>query len=218
MAKKKPVTKTKAKPKKLAKGQSSSGQKKTVKVVRVAKASKPTPLRPSGSGRVSLTHSSSKQTLKHSAKVKRVKKAAPKAKAILPKQKPNFFSQINLSESYTSLILGAVVVILVVIIAFLLIKPAREGSVSSTRTDVMTEERAREKKEKMSSPSATVAPQEQVGEKITGKTYTVQEGDSISDIAQRAYNDEEKWVVIAEANNLSSPDAIAAGMVLTIPR
>lgn len=206
MAKKKPVKKIKAK------------QKKTpAKVVRAVKASKPKAVKATKVATPVKTVKATKALAKDQSSSGR-KKTASKTKTVFPEQKPNFFSQINLSESYTSLVLGAVVVLLVVIIGFLVIKPAREGSVSSTRTDVMTEERAREKKEKMSTPSATVAPQEQVGEKITGKTYTVQEGDSISDIAQRAYNDEEKWVVIAEANNLSSPDAIAAGMVLTIPR
>ena len=201
MAKKKPVTKIKATPK-----------KKPVKVVRAVRASKPKA--------VKTTKVVKPVKTVKAEKVKKTKKTALKAQ-VLPEQKPNFFSQINLSESYTSLVLGAVVVILIVIIGFLVIKPARQGSVSSTRTDVMTEERAREKKEKMSSPSATVIPensQEQDGEKIGGNSYTVKEGDSISSIAQRAYNDEEKWIVIAEANNLSSPDAIAAGMVLTIPR
>ncbi len=49
-------------------------------------------------------------------------------------------------------------------------------------------------------------------------TYTVQEGDSISSIALKAYGDINAWPRIAKANNLSNPENIEVGMVLTIPR
>lgn len=52
----------------------------------------------------------------------------------------------------------------------------------------------------------------------TGKTYTVQEGDSLASIAEKFYGDGNAWVVIAQANHLDSPDQIDAGMVLKIPR
>ncbi|MFA9288416.1 MAG: LysM peptidoglycan-binding domain-containing protein [Weeksellaceae bacterium] len=51
------------------------------------------------------------------------------------------------------------------------------------------------------------------------KTYTVQLGDSLANIAQQAYGDSNAWVKIAEANNLlDNPDALEAGMKLIIPR
>jgi len=48
--------------------------------------------------------------------------------------------------------------------------------------------------------------------------YTVQLGDSLASIAERAYGDRESWVRIFDANNLASPDMIEVGMVLNIPR
>lgn len=56
------------------------------------------------------------------------------------------------------------------------------------------------------------------GEKITGNTYTVVEGDWLSKVAGRAYGDIYAFDKIAKANNISNPDVIEPGMVLDIPR
>ncbi len=56
------------------------------------------------------------------------------------------------------------------------------------------------------------------GEKIEGNTYTVVEGDWLSKIAGRSYGDIMAFEKIAKANNISNPDLIEPGMVLTIPR
>lgn len=53
---------------------------------------------------------------------------------------------------------------------------------------------------------------------FTGKTYTVQEGDSLASIAEKIYGDSNAWITLAQANNLESPDQITVGMVLKIPR
>lgn len=49
------------------------------------------------------------------------------------------------------------------------------------------------------------------------RTYTVVSGDSLWTIATSVYNDGYKWVDIAKANNLATPDIIYAGNVLTLP-
>lgn len=57
------------------------------------------------------------------------------------------------------------------------------------------------------------------GPAITENTYTVAEGDWLSTIAARAYNgDVMAYEKIAKANNITNPDVIEVGMVLTIPR
>jgi len=56
------------------------------------------------------------------------------------------------------------------------------------------------------------------GEKITGETYTVVEGDWLSTIAGRAYGDPAAFQKIALANNIANPDNIEPGQVLKIPR
>lgn len=56
------------------------------------------------------------------------------------------------------------------------------------------------------------------GEKISGDTYTVSEGDWLSTIAGRAYGDVMAYEKIAQANGLSNPDLILPGQVLKIPQ
>ena len=48
--------------------------------------------------------------------------------------------------------------------------------------------------------------------------YIVQPGDSLSIIAQKVYGDLYSWIPIMNANNLSFPDQLEAGMILIIPR
>ena len=53
----------------------------------------------------------------------------------------------------------------------------------------------------------------------TSKTYTVQKGDTLSEIAQKLYGKANKYTVIFEANKpmLKDPDKIYPGQVLRIP-
>ena len=67
------------------------------------------------------------------------------------------------------------------------------------------------------SSSAPSRPTDQPVEREV--TYTVQKGDSLSKIAQQQYGDGKKWKAIFEANRdqISNPDLIHPGQVLTIP-
>lgn len=59
-------------------------------------------------------------------------------------------------------------------------------------------------------------------DKITGSTYTVDYGDTLFEIAQRAYDDGSKWILIDQTNKLgrlsNGNPLIHAGNVLVIPR
>ena len=55
-------------------------------------------------------------------------------------------------------------------------------------------------------------------EAIAGATYTVTRGDSLWSIAVRAYGDGYRWVDIARENDLTNPNIIHSGNVLTLPR
>jgi nucleoid-associated protein YgaU len=61
-----------------------------------------------------------------------------------------------------------------------------------------------------SQPTSTIA---------TGKTYVVQNGDSLSKIAKREYGDANKWRAIYEANRdlIKDPDLIYPGQELKVP-
>jgi putative chitinase len=54
--------------------------------------------------------------------------------------------------------------------------------------------------------------------KINGTSYVIMHGDDLWDISVRAYGNGYKWVDIAKANNLSSPNLIHVGNSLKIPR
>jgi len=56
-----------------------------------------------------------------------------------------------------------------------------------------------------------------LGSSITANTYTVQTGDSLSQIAGRAYGDIFTFDRIAKANNIANPNLIIPGAVLRIP-
>ena len=60
----------------------------------------------------------------------------------------------------------------------------------------------------------TTAP----GGKITGDTYTVQKGDTLFNIAIRAYNNGNVMYTIMRANGLRSVNYIEAGWTLKLPR
>lgn len=67
-------------------------------------------------------------------------------------------------------------------------------------------------------PTPTQTEQTIWGEKITGNTYTVVADDWLSKISGRAYGDIMAFDKIAKANNITNPDLIEPGTVLTIPR
>ena len=72
-------------------------------------------------------------------------------------------------------------------------------------------------------PQATVADLRTTGyDKIDGTSYAVDYGDTLANIAQRAYGDAGKWVQIDQANHLgrlpNNNPLIHSGNILVIPR
>ncbi|MDO8269939.1 MAG: LysM peptidoglycan-binding domain-containing protein [Candidatus Levybacteria bacterium] len=56
------------------------------------------------------------------------------------------------------------------------------------------------------------------GQKITGNSYKIVDGDTLWDIAIRSYGDGYRWVEVALQNNIANPDLIYAGNVLKLAR
>lgn len=101
------------------------------------------------------------------------------------------------NSSYTSLIVGILVVIIVG--ALLITFVRRQGGI----------------------PTPTIPPEEQQapqGEqaKLPAK-HTVVEGENLWTISEKYYKSGYNWVDVAQANNLVNPVLIAAGVELTIP-
>ena len=45
----------------------------------------------------------------------------------------------------------------------------------------------------------------------------LREGETLSSLAAREYNDSSKWRVIADANNIDDPENVAAGTIVELP-
>ena len=58
----------------------------------------------------------------------------------------------------------------------------------------------------------------EINQAISADNYTVEKGDSLWEIAVRAYGDGYQWVKIASENNLANPNLIYSGNVLKLPR
>lgn len=124
-------------------------------------------------------------------------KKAPKIKAQRNLQK-GFFSKIKLTESYTSLILGAIVVLIVGIL-FISFAKGNKNTQTSSASDV------------------SKAENQKSTDSQTSSTYTVRPGDDLWTISEAVYDNGYKWVEIAKINNLENPGLIYAGSKLIVP-
>lgn len=105
--------------------------------------------------------------------------------------------ELNSGQSYISLALGLLIVLAVGVLVFNFFKKNQPALGPATQTE--TEQ-------------LDVTPQN-----LPGK-YTVKDGDTLFDIAQKYYNDGYKYLNIATVNKLENADVIAVGQVLEIPK
>lgn len=98
------------------------------------------------------------------------------------------------SESYISIGLGLLVVVVVGILLYNYF--TQKNATQNQPTDVTQE------------ASSAAAP---------GSTYTVAAGDTLWSIAEKAYNDGYKWTDIAKANNIQNTDSLETGQQLSLP-
>jgi putative chitinase len=120
----------------------------------------------------------------------------PKAKNIKTAKREGFLAQIKWGESYTSLFLGAVVVVVALVLVFSFIKSRNNLNHQQTQS------------------TSTVAKEEV---KVMPKTYTVQSGDYLWSIAEKIYGSGYNWVDLVNANHLQNPGVIYAGTKLVVP-
>ncbi len=116
-------------------------------------------------------------------------------KTLIKKKQKNILKKINFSESYTSLILGAIVVLIAGILLLSFGKISRNNQTSSAR-DIS----------KIDAQKSN-----------TSSTYTINPGDDLWSISENVYHDGFKWVEIAKVNNLENPGLIHVGNKLIIP-
>ena len=126
------------------------------------------------------------------------KKVFIKNKITNKEEAQNVFSQlinqIKSGESFTNLILGAIVVIAIAITVIVFVKNNKDGQTSSTKDVTATEE-----------------------DGMTSSTYTIKTGDTLWSISEKTYKSGYNWKEIAKENNLENPGLIHAGNVLKLP-
>ena len=114
------------------------------------------------------------------------------------KSSSNLLSQIKWGESYTSLFLGAVVVVVALVLVFSFLRGKSNLTQQTTSTSVTAEEQV-------------------VNGKVVPKIYTVKEGEDLWNIAQNLYGSGYNWVDLAGENKLTDPSVITVGAKLTVP-
>lgn len=112
------------------------------------------------------------------------------------KKDRGFRQKIHWGESYTSFILGIIVVVLFSLFGILFAKHTPRQEVSSTFTENL--------------PTPKPTPVAQI-------TYTVKPGDNLWSISEKVYKSGYNWIDIAKANNLENPGLIFSETVLKIP-
>lgn len=155
---------------------------------------------------------------------------ATKVKKVVATQKTQtavskFVEYLRLGESYTSLILGIIAVIIATVLLLSIfhnrqsgrqtpeVTPtiAQSGSFAISPTGVSIKQ-----PEGVAAPAAQ--PKLSQTQTVSGKTYTVIAGDNLWVIAEKIYKNGYNWVDIAKANHLADPSDIHVGNKLIIPQ
>ncbi len=105
--------------------------------------------------------------------------------------------ELNLNQSYLSLVLGLLIVLVAGVLVFNYFKGNKNDLIPAEQTENQT---------------ADVKP-----ESLPGK-YTVKEGDTLYSIAEKYYQDGYKYSEIVKANNLTDENNVTVGQVLDIPK
>ena len=105
--------------------------------------------------------------------------------------------KFNWQESYPSLILGAIIV---VVLGLLVANYFSRRSMPEISTGEQTEQ-----------------TQQTLAQPTAGAKYTVKENDSLSKISEQVYGSQDMWPQIAKANNITTPNKILVGSTLDLP-
>lgn len=129
------------------------------------------------------------------ARKKQLNKVTVKPVKPLIKKQEGFLSQIKWGESYTSLFLGAVVVVVALVLVFSFLKSRNLNNQQTGSTSTQTE----------------------TYENGVPKSYTVKEGDDLWSVSEKIYGSGYNWVDLAKANNLKNPGLLYVGTKLLVP-
>ena len=104
--------------------------------------------------------------------------------------------KINWRESYTSLILGAIIVIILGLLVANFFSKRNQQIGSGEQTS--------------QSQEAAMAPK-------ANSDYTIRENDSLSKISEQVYGSQEYWPAVANVNNIANANVIWVGNKIKLP-
>ncbi len=113
-------------------------------------------------------------------------------------------TKFNLSDSFTSLLLGVVVVMAAIILFFSFIRGGKQEVATPTS---LPEEKISKELEKTNKEEA----------ETTKSMYTVVVGDTLWSISEKFYKSGFEWEKIAKANKIADPANLEEGTKITIP-
>ncbi len=112
---------------------------------------------------------------------------------------PDILGQFKLGESYTSLVIGIVVVVVLCFLGITFLKRTNAVKINSLKQEV-----------------SSTSTKKENGD-IVPTYYIVVEGDTLGGISDTFYNTSKRADEIIKANNIINPDVIEAGTKLLIP-
>lgn len=115
----------------------------------------------------------------------------------IDKSKENYTADEQMSESYISIGLGVLVVVVVGVLLYNYFTQRNQSRLTPSPESQITQE-------------ATTSA-------IAGTTYIVQPGDTLWSVSEKAYGTGFRWTEIAEANNLTEGAALVTGQQIALP-
>ncbi|OGD87424.1 hypothetical protein A3D81_03265 [Candidatus Curtissbacteria bacterium RIFCSPHIGHO2_02_FULL_40_17] len=106
-------------------------------------------------------------------------------------------SKFNWQESYASLILGAIIVVILGLLVANFFSKRNQGTIDQA--------------------DMTQQTQNQEGAPVAGSNYKVKENDSLSKISEEVYGNQEFWPALAAVNNIANANVIWVGTSLKLP-
>jgi len=117
------------------------------------------------------------------------------AKGGLVVQTRRYFKNFNWQESYASLVLGAIIVIILGLLVANYFTRRNQEQIGTGQQTTQTEEQAQQAE----------------------REYKVVKGDSLAKISEKTYGSQEFWPVLASVNNIANPNLIFADTALKLP-
>lgn len=129
----------------------------------------------------------------------------------------NISDYLRFGESYTSLILGIIVVIIAIVLALGILRNRSINQLNNSITQNLNDQTQPGFQNTVSQSITTSSTQKSYVNKKEN-VYTVEAGDNLWTIAEKEYDSGYNWVDIARANKLLNADILHVGEKLTIPQ